>query len=163
MPGQAGPPKRSAIPRVIGILMIVFAGLGLLVSLVALSQESINTAGMHGDMRDKLDTLKSYESIDELLGLLFSVFHLIAGIQLVRYHKSGPKLAIAYAVGKIIYTVVGFVLVFAWLMPALEGAPAAVRSAFGFAFIFMGIFQLAWPVIVWALVSRPQAKAACTE
>lgn len=152
---------RSGIPKVMGILMIVFASLGLLFTLIGAGGPS-DTGGLESELLDKL---KLFANIDLIVGLLIGILHLVAGIMSVRYKTNGPKLAIIYGISKIVWTVLSLVLVYAWLIPAMDklGAPGSVKSVFAGMFVVIGIINIIWPVIVLSLMTRPKAKAACTN
>jgi hypothetical protein len=159
-PNAQGAGGRSGIPKVMGILMIVFASIGLLFTLIGAGGSS---TGLEGDVADKLSLLNNIELI---AGLLIGVLHLVAGIMTVRYKANGPKLAIIYGITKIVWTVVSLVLVYAWLMPALNelgAAGDAAKNLFAGLFIVFGILAIIWPVIVLSLMTRPKAKASCTN
>jgi len=87
----------------------------------------------------------------------------------VRYKQSAPKLAMAYGWVNIITTIAWSVVVYAWLKPAMEkamegsGMGSAIGAIIGFSVIFGTLIGTAWPIIVLALMSRPAAKAACSN
>ena len=90
------------------------------------------------------------------------IFHLIAGIQALNYKRNAPRLAILYAIISLVVLVVSLAVVYAWLMPMLRDVPH-LKGLFGVLFIFGGLIGAAWPIIVWALMSRPSARAACVR
>ncbi len=154
---------RSGIPKVVGILMIVFASLGLLFTLLALA-----SAGTGSDYREMqslpaFKTLTTMQLVFNAVGVCIGILHLVAGISAVRYKASAPKLAMSYAVLNIVTTIAYLVMVFAWLKPALEkaGFPEA-GSVVGGVLLVSGVLSVTWPVIVLVLMSRPSARAACT-
>jgi hypothetical protein len=154
---------RSSIPKVVGILMIVFSSLGLLFTLLALA-----SAGGGKDYQGMQDlpafkTLNTMQLVFNALGVGIGILHLVAGISAVRYKASAPKLAMSYAVLNIVTTIAYLVMVFAWLKPALEkaGFPEA-GSVVGGVLLVSGVLSVTWPVIVLVLMSRPSARAACT-
>ena len=86
------PPRRSAIPKVIGILMIVFGSLGILGALVGSLMPT-------DPQLARLDAWREYEKITHLMGYIgvpVSLFQLIAGIACVKYVKTAPALAMVY-------------------------------------------------------------------
>lgn len=157
--------QRSGIPKVIGILMIVFSSLGLLGGLIGL-------AGGGGG--PGLETFPEYQrfmtmsKVATVVGLGISALHLFAGMSAVRYKQSAPKLAMAYGWINIVVTIAWAVVVYAWLKPAMEtamqnsGMGSAVGAIVGFSVIFGTLIGTAWPIIVLALMSRPAVKASCT-
>ena len=144
--------------------MIVFASLGLLFTLLALT-----SSGMGADYKGMQDisafkTLRTMQIAFNVLGVGIGVLHLVAGISAVRYKASAPKLALWYAVLNIVTTIAYLVMVFAWLKPALvkAGFPEA-GSVVGGVLLVSGILSVTWPIIVLVLMTRPSARAACTN
>ncbi|HTM19520.1 MAG TPA: hypothetical protein VL172_03400 [Kofleriaceae bacterium] len=171
------PPKRSAIPKVMGILMIIFGGLGLLGGLAAVSGAS---QGMNKEMMDKnpafhdkefggdklakvIEDVQHFQRYAAIPGLLAAAFQLWVGILAVKYKKAAPKMAMIFGVVNIVQVIGQLVLYFVWISPALSDAPPFVRSMMGMGFFVGAIFGMAWPVLILALMSRPPAKAACVN
>lgn len=144
-------PGRSGIPKVIGILMIIFGSLGILFGLVGLG------GGSSG-----FKTFDTMNMVFNLIGLAISVLHLVGGIAAVRYKANAPGLCIMYGAIRIVHALAWAVIVYAWLKPAMSELPGA-GAALG-AMVVLGILiGVAWPIVVLALMSRPAAKAACTN
>lgn len=157
-------PQRSAIPKVIGILMIIFASLGLLGSLIGLA------GGGNREMFRAIPELKTWATIELLLnviGLAYGAFHLYAGVRCLGYKSNAPKLAVVYGVVAIAMVLINLILVFAWVKPALDGMMGDLGpgfgAIFGVAMIFGSLIGIAWPTIVMILMTRPSAKAACVN
>jgi hypothetical protein len=152
---------RSSIPKVVGILMIIFASLGLLGGLIGLGGHS-SSAGLNDIPAWK--TFNTLSMVVGVIGLGISVLHLIAGIRSVGYKANAPKLAMMYATVNIIVTLGWGIVVFAWLKPAIEKVAGGIGgAAIGVGVMFGVIISIAWPVIVLALMTRPAAKQACTN
>jgi len=162
--GYAPPPQRSAIPKVIGILMIIFASLGLLGSL-------LNLAGGTGNslMREipELKTIRTVEMVTGLIGLGYGILHLYAGIRCVGYKSNAVSLAKAYAIIAMVVVVINAILTFVWMKPIMDKAFAGSGVNMGGmlgGFMFIGVLiGLAWPTLVLVLMTRPAAKAACVN
>jgi hypothetical protein len=159
-------PKRSAIPLVMGILMICFAGLGFLGGLWNLFgpdpwKELSHDPLVRGEFGRAMDQMKTFTTVTTLLGLGVGILHMVAGVAAVQYRRGAPKLASIYAIIAIADIVVTMILMYAWLMPMLDGAPPALKSIIGASFIIGGILGMAWPILVLVLMTRPSAKAAC--
>lgn len=152
---------RSSIPKVVGILMIIFGSLGLLFGLLGLAGNSANAG-----LRD-VPAFKTYMTMNmvyTVVGLGISVLHLVAGIRSVGYKANAPKLATMYALINIVTSVAWGIVVFAWLKPAIEKVAGGLgAAAIGIGVVFGVILAVAWPVIVLALMSRPAAKQACVN
>jgi len=158
--------QRSGIPKVMGILMIIFASLGLIGSLLALAGGSGSAAASEGV--PALKTWATLSLVFSVVGLGVSGLHLFAGVRAVGYKANAPKLAMTYGLINIISNVVQLVLIFAWIKPAIAkaadhpGARAAADLVGGFTLI-LTIIAVIWPTLVLILMSRPGAKASCTN
>jgi hypothetical protein len=161
-------PARSAIPKVIGILMIIFASLGLFGSLIAF----VSRGGGVDDMFRDVPELRTWNTIStfiNVLGLGIGCLHLYTGLRCVGYKTNAPALAKAYAIVAIVVTITNAILVYAWAKPLLErafgGMPGGGIAAgvFGPIMLFSTVISMAWPIVVLALMSRPAAKAACVN
>lgn len=160
MNGQMNAP-RSGIPKVIGILMIIFASLGLLFGLIGLGGNASSDATL-GDIPE-WKTWSTLSMVFGIVGLGISGLHLFAGVSAVRYKTGAPKLAIIYAILNIVTSLIQTVLVFAWLKPALaKVSPVAAEALGGFLVIGL-VIAMIWPIIVLSLMTRPGAKASCVN
>lgn len=154
-------PQRSGIPKVMGILMIIFASLGMLGSLAMLAANPLDKIP-GGGLVPGFDNLKTVITILSVLGLGVGVLHLIAGIACVGYKRSGPGLALGYAIIRIVAAVIEVALVYAWMKPALEVVPHMKDEIIG-QMIGSSLVAIVWPVLVLILLTRPNAKAACVN
>ena len=169
------PGQRSGIPKVVGILMIIFASLGLIGSLIGL------TGGKGSETGDAWKTFYTFELVFSIVGLAVSGLHLFAGLQAVRYKANGPKLSMMYGAIAIVAQLAYAVLLFVVIKPKLmagdlpDGVDAdtarafknagndAVNTVLGtFAVVKVVLFSI-WPILVLALMSRPAAKASSTN
>lgn len=169
------PPRRSAIPKVIGILMIIFGGLGLLGGLVGLVSSSalsgMSEFGRHSSYYGGsssfdndfsiLNTYATFSKVTTVLGLLIAGLELFAGIALVGYKQKGLTMAKTYAIVNMVTSVLTMILVFAWLKPALSHT--GMGGIIGAGMLAGTFLALAWPTVVLVLTSRPAAKDACTN
>ena len=155
-------PQRSGTPKVVGILMIIFASLGLLFGLIGLAGNSANDQTLR-----EIPEWKTFGTVSlafGVIGLGISALHLFAGISAVRYKANAPKLAVAYAIINIVVSVLNGILVFAWLKPALpKAAGPAAADLIGVGVLFGVIIAVIWPTIVLALMTRPAAKESCVN
>ena len=77
------PGQRSGIPKVMGILMIIFASLGLLFGLIGLAGSGASAAGLKD-----VPVFKTYSTISMILGVVglgISGLHRFAGVRAVGY------------------------------------------------------------------------------
>lgn len=157
----------SKIPKVMGILMIVFGSLGLLSSIIALA-----SGGMRGDLIARFPQLKSWNTVTLLLnsvGLAISVMHLYVGVRALNYKWNAPRLAVVYAISSLSLTALNTLLLLAWGKPlvarAIQDQPGGelAVSLFG-PIVAIGVaITVAWCALVIVLMTRPAAKAACTN
>jgi hypothetical protein len=160
--GYAPPPRRSSTPTVVGVLMIIFASLGLVISLVVLNASgALISDGEVAALGDAGKRLREYNTIEQSIWVGVGLLHLVAGILCVTRKRVAPTVAIAYAIVKMMAVAAVFLLVYFWLDSALASAPAEVRTRMTMTLVMGSVFNLAWPIVVWALISRPAARAAC--
>lgn len=162
------PPQRSAIPKVIGILMIIFGAIGLLGGLIGMA------GGLGNDaiLRDipEYKTLKSINTVTSLLGLAQGAFQLYVGIRCVGYKPNAPSLAKVYAILGMVIVVVNIVITMVIITPMMEkafgglgGGMKGMGSAIGGLTMVFSLLGFAWPVVILALMSKQTAKAACVD
>jgi hypothetical protein len=160
---------RSAIPKVMGILMIIFSSLALLFGLIGLAKSSIPP-----ELKE-IDAFKTFTTISLVFGVVglgISVLHLLAGIKAVGYKAGAPKLATMYAIVSMAFTVVNVIVVMAWLKPAMVAAMEKeqhgivmfdIGALVGVMVIIGTVINLAYATLVLVLMTRPAAKAACVN
>ena len=162
-----GAPRRSAIPKVIGILMIIFSSLGILLALVGLATGGgfgmPSGTGFESRMREELT---SYTQVTNGIALPIAILQLLAGIWAVGYRRRAPLLATTYSVVTMLNQILSAFLLFSWYLPALEQALPArfyeqMQAAMIVGFIFGLLIGLTWPILVLVLMNRPSAKNAC--
>lgn len=153
-------PPRSAIPKVIGILAIIFCVFGLLGALAM-------WVGPEDDMR-RLDVTKeslggfgTWMSVSFVFSLALFAVHLTAGIQAVRYAPSAPR-------WMLIYGVVAIVLVVADIFVSLAAFPDGagherrmLREELVMPRIGLAVFALPWPIIALILMNVRPARVSC--
>ena len=163
--GYTPPVQRSAIPKVIGILMIIFGSIGLLGGVIGLAGSGMNNA-MFRDVPE-LSTYRTVEMLLSVVGLTMAGFQLYAGVRAVGYKANAPGIAKAYAIAAIVIVIASLVINMAVLAPMMARAmdAAGMHGMGGFIggfTLIISLFGLAWPIIVLTLMTRPTAKAACT-
>lgn len=177
------PPQRSAIPKVFGILHIIYASIGGLVALFGLGAGAILSAATDtikteaekegqdvSAFTEALDSMMTASMIQSAFSILFAILLLVAGIQLVRYKKSGGKLSTIWAIARIVVAIpVSFMAASAQtkfqdaiqdLNP--EGA-ALDMSAFAGAGAVIGIILVSiYPILTLIFVNQAKAKESLT-
>lgn len=151
-PLPSTPPRRSAIPRVIGILAIVFACIGVLGSLTF-------TLGPLSDLRRHRDELGFVITWIYLwMAISFVIFglHVVGGILAVTYRKIGLRLLTAYGVAAVLLVVLDMLILWGF-------APHGFRVESSLTWPRTGWAMLAvpWPVVVLVLVNLRRSQAAC--
>jgi hypothetical protein len=155
-------PRRSGIPKVIGILMIILGSLGMIATLASFAIDNdLNDPSVKEALGGKVATIQLVDKAEKISYLIIGILHIAGGIMAVMYKRAAPAVAITYAVLKILTVVIAFTLVIIWVVPVLDKAPSAIKAGFIGGLVFGGVLGIAWPVVVWALMSRPAARAAC--
>jgi hypothetical protein len=146
-----------------GILMIIFASLGLIASLWGLA------SGPKGDELpgDFIKAVKNYGLIVDGSGLLISVLHLVAGIFTVSYRAKAPMLATTYGIAALAWGLIRIVLYYVMVAPAakdLAGAVGEAAGALAGGMLVVGaVIAAIWPILVLILMNNSKAKAACVK
>lgn len=117
---QSAPPpeQRSGVPKVFGILHIIYAALGGLLGLFGLGggalmkamfQEVTKVAREEGQdiskVTDALDSLMTISMIQSVVAIVFAVLLLVAGIKLLKYQESGRKLSNIWAISRMVVAI----------------------------------------------------------
>lgn len=158
-PTGYGFPPRSAIPKVVGILAIIFSAFGLFGSVIW-------TVGPLSDIHmwdvgSELSQMTTWMYLWMVLSIGLFVVHLIGGIFAIQYKPGGLRLLGIYATSAIVLVVVDIILDFA-LVAHLEGhrGREIQFSVSTMRIIFEGM-AAPWPIIVLALTKSRRAKQAC--
>ena len=161
-PYFVGEPPRSAIPKVIGILAIVFASFGVLGTLGL-------TFGMEDELsryritRDALGSFGTWMIVSGVFGFALFGVHLTMGIQAVRYAPSAPRWATIYGVLAIALVLADIIVSMATFP---DGHGYRHRQAYEdlvYPRIGLAIFALPWPIIALILMNVRGARRSCVE
>jgi hypothetical protein len=155
------PTPHSAIPKVVGILAIVFASLGLLV--VATPLGLLDDIEVFTRTVGPLDDYLTWLTINAILSILLFGLHLAGGILAVHYSARAPKWMTLYGVSAIVLIVVDIVVS---VITFPEGPSSSRMCAVGFdelvgARLALDAVALPWPIVVLALMNRRSAKQSC--
>jgi hypothetical protein len=150
-------PRRSSIPRVIGILAIVFASLGL-VGALTLSFGVDEDLARRGTTRENFGAFGSWTlAYAPLAGLVFAV-HLTAGIQSMRYAASAPR-------WMTIYGALAIALVLTDLAVSVATFPHLTSQKLQEDLLDprlgLAVLSLPWPIIAIVLMNQRTARLAC--
>lgn len=124
---------RSALPKVIGIISLIMAGLGLLGAIGGLASSLFMPSLMEAQV--SLGFSKSYLLGSNIVGLLASLWAIFIGIKLVKYKDTGRKHYNYYAIYAVIMSIVTYFLtknmmekVYADMSPEVAGAAMDMSS-----------------------------------
>ncbi len=163
-PRPTGPP-RSAIPRVIGVLAIVFSCFGLIGSAIwALGPLSDLDRLEHWAGVTGLGPITAWLWIWFGLSILIFLLHLIAGILAVQYKRSGLTLMAIYGIGAIVLGVADLVLVYLLIPERYHRNSQNVDDVWftaGVMHIIFEVMALPWPIIAFFLARSAKARKAC--
>ena len=131
----------------IGVLNIVFGSISLIAGLMSLGQAFSNFSSGGAAI---------VQSLANILGFIFSIIEIVAGIMLLLNIKSGITLSYVYAIANIAITVLSYVLILiaSISLGALSGgAGAAVLAGAG---LLILLLTIAYSVII-LIVLRSEA------
>lgn len=148
--------RRSAIPKAIGILMIIFASLVLLRHLWAIAIYVKGVGAFRAQVQTQAMKWEVIQLFEVIVGLGINVLHLFAGIAAVQYKADAPRLAVAYGVINIVIQVALLIFLF---YEAQEPTAAATIILLR----DRAIVVMVWSMIVLVLMTRPRARSACTS
>ena len=153
------PPRRSAIPKVIGILAIVFSVIGVGGSAIWTfgPMSDIKSYGLEPEMGSMVTWLLLWFVIS--FGLF--VVHLLGGIFAIQYKPLGLRLLGIYAISAITLVVVDLILNFALMPSHFENGAHDIRFSVTVMRTAFECMAAPWPIIVLVLSKSRRAKAAC--
>jgi hypothetical protein len=169
-----------------GILHLVFGGLGLCITVIALIMRvpdldrAAEFPGPIGDsLHHELSRSGAHQAVQlglPFFSLVLDVLLIVAGIGLLRRVRDGRTISILYAWLSIAFHVFGIIWVVAFLLPALDRAEASpLFGPFGWQFgkqtsamsirlyyigtAFGELFQAAYPIVVLIIFNQAWFKA----
>jgi hypothetical protein len=147
-------------PPAIGVLAIVFGGLGL-VSSAATPAMFLIMGAVGGTSSSPAMTPIGWAVW--AVSLPLAAWHLVAGILTVRRRRSGPTQLVWWAVANSVAAIVGFALAgMNMTATAPTGASAPPPGMEWMTLVTVGIslaFSLIWPVFLVVFLNRPARKA----
>jgi len=151
--------RPPAWPSTIGILAVVFSSL-ILVSSIAgtvMMMLAATMAPMLGG--PPVGSLSTFGWVLMLAAYPLAVWHLIAGILLIKRSIHGPRQMIAWAIANSLFVVLstGFNITGATATtPTPAGSPMLMQSVSA---VLGMVMQLVWPFLVILLLTRPKHMA----
>jgi hypothetical protein len=146
---------RSAIPRVIGVMAIVFACIGFALALLFGLAQLRNTS--RWDDADEFSALLTWYEIWLGTSIVLFALHLFGGVFSCMYRKLGLRLLTAYGIGAVALVIID--LVSLHYMPDMRR-----HDRHGLGILMRGLFDiiaLPWPIVVLALVNLRRSRMAC--
>jgi hypothetical protein len=186
------PQKKPTAVVVIAILQLLFGVLSLCGPILQLSgaqkaissatqvqpppgQPNFNQAELEKRMEEKVPSYKAMATGDAVTGLVLALMMIGSGVGLLQLQSWGRRLAMVYAVLSILTHLVGLILAFAVVLPAMSdffkefaaeagGKDAAMmaqvmQGAVVIAMIFSGLV-IVYPIIVIIVMLLPSVRAA---
>jgi len=170
------PPQqiRSSVPKVFGILHIIYAVFGIIFGLMAFASKAIVegiqlNAGSNDPavtkIMDALDNVLFYGYIDAAVKIILGIVLLIAGIKLLKYQASGLKLSNMWSISRVIWyviiTAMSYSATKAYQEVIFEANPeaAAMMKNFGAAGQILGFLIIAaYPIVSYIVLNKPNVK-----
>lgn len=159
-PTPGGQATAPASIRVLGILNLIFGGMAVLCTPVAivmiLLMNRFNPAetGVMGTPYGM-----AYTIISTGLGMVAAVVEIISGIGLLRKRKWGRTLALGYGGYGILAGLAGIVVALTFAMPSTPANLSVFTRATG---IMSGVFGMIYPVLLIVFLCRQKVVAALT-
>jgi len=150
-------PQRSAIPRVVGILALVFAPIGIFFSLVFVA----GPVGDHSSVPSEWTALVTWLWVTFVASIVLFGLHLTGGILAVMYKRAAPLLMSLYGILGILLALGRVAVPFA-LMPKDVGGHSSLMEDFVYMQIGYGVLAVIWPIIALALMNTRSSKTACS-
>lgn len=167
-------PVRSAIPKVIGIIHIVYATIGIVGALMGLAATSFTEkmleAGNYTDEQISeymatADRMTPYTYANAAVSVAFGALLLIAGIKLLKYKTQGLKFSNIWSIGRILWAIIFIVLTYNvsrelnQAVVDLDPDTAAIQSNFGVIGMVLGVLMMsAYPIVSYLILNRASVK-----
>ncbi len=148
---------RSAIPKVIGILAIVFASLGIVGSL-AMAFGFDEELARWGVTRHDLGDYGAWMMISLAPMTALFALHLTAGILSVRYSRWAPNLMTAYAILALVLIAVDCIII-ATTFPG--GTQSRLFDDLAGPRLGLAFIATPWPIVALVLMNLRGTRDAC--
>ncbi len=172
-PYGAGPgygvPRRSSIPKVMGILMLVFGGIGLLSGLSGLISggAGMGMGSSHSPIpMAAMEKLRDFQRLGSFVGLPLALLQCLAGLWAIRYKRAARLLSSAYAVLAMLWVVVSIAMMYSWLLPTMKrlvpsSSIGQLEAFVGFTMVVAAVIGMVWPALILILMNRRSVREAC--
>lgn len=160
-------PARSVTPRVLGILAVVSACQGFILTLAMTFGYSEEFNRYFGSTTN-LGGLEVWMQVYLYLALAVGVLHTTAGIQSILYTPTAPLMMTLYGAFALLVPAADIVLSVSLfpespthLMAKLPGGQNAAFDDIVAPRILLGILSFPWPIVVLVLMNLEPARRAC--
>lgn len=172
IPAGIGGGYRYPLPtsvKVLGILSIIFGGLGLLCTPLALVNLFI-PQGAPGTEIYELPIMRVWLTVSVVVGMVMSIILLAAGIGLLNLKRWARVWALFYGWFAILWGILGTIFNIAIVIPMIqdlgpEGSPEAIGGMIGGVVggVCGGIIGLVFPIFMVIYMRRPNVVEACNQ
>ncbi|MEJ6570834.1 MAG: hypothetical protein QNL01_00275 [Akkermansiaceae bacterium] len=181
------PANISAVPKVIGILHLVFGGIGLVMGVIGIASAAFKEKleemqfasypeevreGMRGAMQPIYETQK-WDMISGVGSLILAVLLIVAGLKLVKYRRQGRKISNIYSALSIGHKLFTIGIVIFIKSPVMKKVGESLEKMSGqsdmnmgtmmgpiviISGIVMAIVMMVYPILSFFLLSKKQAR-----
>jgi len=152
---QGLPPKQPIWPKVIGIISIVLASLGLICTPISLLV-SMRGANAEEALKFFPDWWLAYTTVSCVVGVLQAILLLAAGIVVLLKRPAGRVLHLVYAVIAIVLGIASSAIGATSILTADMPAPIKIGAAAG---VFIGVLVgMIYPVFLLIWFLRPKIR-----
>lgn len=186
-PGTVQSANVSVIPKVFGILHLVFGGLGVVMAVIGLGatafqgklqemQFSTYPEEVRGDMMEAMQPLyatQKWDIISAVGSLILAILLIVAGLKLVKYRQQGRKLSNIYSGLSIAHKLFAIGVVLLLKAPVMKQVGESMNQMSGQSDIDMGaimgpfavatgilsaLVMMVYPILSFFLLSKKQAR-----
>lgn len=150
--------RRSSIPRVVGILAIIFASIGLCSAVLWVFGPLDDLS--RWNTTHQWSAVRSWLLVWGGLSVVVFVLHLVAGIFAVMYRPSAPRLVTWYAIAALLLAALDALLV-ATLAPSSGPHHMALWDSVSLPHLIHSALAAPWPIVAGLLMNTTGAKRAC--
>ena len=147
-------PRRSAVPKVVGIIALVFSWVGLGGSVL------FTFGPLHDLQRHSSDESFGFALTWVYLwaaaSFVIFILHLVGAILALLYRTIGLRLLTAYAVAALMLVLLDMVILYGFMPGGYW-----VRTSLTFPRTLFALLAAPWPIIVLVLVNLQRSKQAC--
>ena len=153
--------NKSSIPKVLGILNIVFGAIGIFSSIggLALNKMQQDMATLPPETLKYLKSQETTNFLNSLGGIILGALLLFAGLKLIKYRRQGVKLTNIWAILRILFAFVASYFAYGAMqdMPQISGLGEVGGGLVAGGIIFGLVISCAYPIICLILLKRPNA------